>query len=352
MNTNKPHKQYDAWTWQEPGTTWSGRGIYHITLTQSDRSSPMLGELAIPGDDPEQATVTPSALGREVVRCMYAIPEHHPEVELLAYQLMPDHLHFVMQVMRHMPTGIKKVVQGFWQGCKRAEKAAILSPDNERTAAEKDSSVERDSIPQSSALEGAASLFAEMPHIRPMSSRGQLQHMIRYVHDNPRRLAFRRLHPDRLRVAHGVEIGGRTYDAIGNMLLLCADSYRTVHVRRIWERQAQEGDSSPLRDYQNDCILAARGGSICISPFISPEERRVRDRLLLEKLPFIVLHPGDFPPLFKPDGELIEACAEGRLLILSAESYADERHHITREQCLQLNRMAEELADALGRQRG
>ena len=32
----------EKWEWQEPGTTWKGAGLYHITLTVTDRQ-PVLG---------------------------------------------------------------------------------------------------------------------------------------------------------------------------------------------------------------------------------------------------------------------------------------------------------------------
>ena len=36
--------EYEKWQWQEPGTTWKGAGLYHITLTIPDRQ-PLLGTL-------------------------------------------------------------------------------------------------------------------------------------------------------------------------------------------------------------------------------------------------------------------------------------------------------------------
>lgn len=73
----------DSWHWQEPGTAWRGVGIYHVTLTVTDRQ-PLLGELIIPDNDPKQAYVKASHLGialletarsswkRSAPLCMYA----------------------------------------------------------------------------------------------------------------------------------------------------------------------------------------------------------------------------------------------------------------------------------------
>ena len=49
-----------------------------------------------------------------------------------------------------------------------------------------------------------------------------LPRLINYLHENPRRLAIRREHPDYFRVQFGVTVAGQTYAAIGNRLLLLA----------------------------------------------------------------------------------------------------------------------------------
>ncbi len=58
----------------------------------------------------------------------------------------------------------------------------------------------------------------------------------------------------------------------------------------------------------------------------------------------ILLRENGFPPLYKPSGEAFSACAEGRLLQVSPWDYHMEHRTISREQCLQLNRLAEMIA--------
>lgn len=314
-------KTMDQWRWQEPGQAWHGRGIYHLTLTQTDRTVARLGELVAP-DNPEDARIAASPLGCAVVDCLRAIPAHHPEVEIYAYCLMPDHLHAVLHVTRQMPVGIMTVVRGFWQGCK---KAAARKGDNG---------------------EDAGQLFGEMPFVRPMSRKGQLNNMIRYVHDNPRRLAVKRLHPGMLRVMHGVQIADMRMDAVGALMLLQTPRMQTVHVRRKMVEEAEHGNTQPLRDYMNGCIIAARSGVLLISPFISPEEKRIREQLIKEQLPFVQLQENGFPPLYKPDGLLIEAVGQGRVLILAQGAYLPKKPHITREECRQLNALADQITSA------
>ena len=64
----------NKWHWQEPGTAWRGVGIYHITLTVTSRQ-PLLGTLVIPENDPKQAWVEWSDLGRQVLAHLQALPQ-------------------------------------------------------------------------------------------------------------------------------------------------------------------------------------------------------------------------------------------------------------------------------------
>jgi hypothetical protein len=65
--------------------------------------------------------------------------------------------------------------------------------------------------------------------------------------------------------------------------------------------------------------------------------------LLQEQLPFIVLADNGFRDYYKPSDALFDACAAGRLLILSPWPYNAEKRKICREECVALNGMAEEI---------
>ena len=190
-------------------------------------------------------------------------------------------------------------------------------------------------------------IFTEVPFIRPMSRRGQLQAMIHYVQMNPQRLATKRLLPGYFRVQQDVEINGRRYDAVGNIKILQAESFSPVHVRRIWVEDAERhGDDSKLRGYKNGCISAARQGTVMVSPFISPHEKAVLDYLLREGHSVIYIADNGLGEYYKPCAGLFEAVAEGRMLILSPWQHEPEKKHVTREECAMMNQMAEEICNA------
>jgi hypothetical protein len=172
--------------------------------------------------------------------------------------------------------------------------------------------------------------------------------MMHYVRMNPQRLATKRLKPGFFRVQQGIVIGERSYDGVGNTTLLMAGQFMPVHVRSIWVKAAENGDAEPLRGYKNGCVLAARKGVVMVSPFISTDEKQVMQVLLREQLPFIVLADNGFREYYKPSDALFDACAAGRVLILSPWPHHVEKRKISREECVALNGMAEEICHQLG----
>ena len=85
-----------------------------------------------------------------------------------------------------------------------------------------------------------------------------------------------------------------------------------------------------------------------VSPFISPQEKQVLEVLLKEGRDMIVLSDNGFREYFKPSDALFEACAAGRLLILSPWPHVEGKRHISRSECVALNTMAEEIGRDLG----
>ena len=342
----------EQWQWQEPGTAWKGVGIYHITLTVPSRQ-PLLGTLVIPQNDPSQARVERTALGNAVVDELYVMCRHYPAIRILQFCLMPDHLHAVIRVTRVMDTSIRSVIRGYWQGVKKLGRAYTLavSPElnsgttDKGTAAGQGGTTDKGgATAEGRTADGdwAFPVFTERPFIRPLSRRGQLQTMMHYVRMNPQRLATKRLMPGFFRVQKGIEIGGRSFDGVGNVALLHAEHYDVVHVRSIWVKAAEHGDNQTLRDYMNGCVLKARKGVVMVSPFISPQEKQVMQVLINEQHPFIVLADNGFRDYYKPSDALFDACAAGRVLILSPWPYDAGKRHISRADCVNLNNMAEE----------
>ena len=370
---------YEHWQWQEPGGAWKGIGLYHVTLTVTSRQ-PLLGVLVTPDGNPTRAGVVRTALGDALVDCLMSIPAHHPEVQVLHFCLMPDHLHAVLYVRRSMPKGIRTVVRGFWQAAKKLGRASsqpgpsfsqpgALPSQPGPSSSQSGASFVVPNVIREELKEGSRRLqhiasalcgqmgtepyyqlepiFREMPFIRPMARYSQLQNTIRYLDMNPQRLATKRLRPGFFRVQKDIVIGDRSYDGVGNVALLMEGAYDTVHVRHAMVEQARHGNDQELRNYKNSRVLKARQEVLMVSPFISPDEKQVMQVLLKEQWPFILLTDNGFRDYYKPVDMLFDACAAGRLLILSPWPYDGGKRHISRADCVALNQMAEDICNFL-----
>ena len=343
---------------------YKGRGIYLITLC-TDGRRPLLGELC--GDSPEGAYVRPSALGQAVLRCWHDIPAIQRgiaaqrslrlgttctrDIQLLSCQLMPDHFHGIIFIRQDMDIALGQVVYGFMVGCTRAYHAMLSStissmvqpgivqqpanlPASHPTAQRPGPTVGMHTDQLSSPLRP---LWEKGFHDRPLRRRGQLENMLRYVADNPRRLYIRRHHARNFHVQQAVRVGEYCFSAVGNLLLL-DNALHVVHVRRRFSPEER-------RRYMNNCVLAARQGRVLISPFISEYEQQVRHVVLQEGYPVIQLTNEALSHYYKPSGDLFHACASGQLLLLSPNhTSAPFGKRITREECNTLNALAEALA--------
>lgn len=355
----------EKWHWQEPGTAWKGVGIYHVTLVVPSREA-LLGRLVIPDNDPAKAYVERTQLGEEIVNEIYNLGKIHPEIRILQFCLMPDHLHFIIHVTRQMKMSVRGALRGFWQGAKRIGRAYTLSvvPElnsgsiNKVGMAELNSEsinkvgmaeLNSESIDKvdEDALHHAFPIFTEQPFVRPLSRKGQLQTMYSYIRMNPQRLATRKLKPGFFYVQRDIEIGGRRYRGVGNAAILTAEQYMPVHVRWTMVDEAKHGDDKRLRDYMNSCVLAAREGAVMVSPFISPDEKRIQAKLLEERLHFICIADNGFGEYYKPADGLFDAVAAGRVMILSPWEYDPKKRHVTREECVAMNKMAEEICEGV-----
>lgn len=233
--------EQEHWQWQEPGGAWKGAGLYHVTLTVTGRQ-PVLGKLITPEDNPARARVVRTALGYALVDCLMSISSHHAEVQVLHFCLMPDHLHAVLYVRRTMPKGIRTVVRGFWQAAKKLGRvcsqsgASFVFPNDIREELKEGSRQLEEAAAVLCSQMGAEAyyrlepVFREMPFIRPMARYSQLQNTIRYIDMNPQRLATKRLKPGFFLVQKDIEIGGRSFNGVGNVALLMGQAYATVHV--------------------------------------------------------------------------------------------------------------------------
>ncbi len=288
------------------GHDYLERCIYMITLVVKERRH-LLGTLTGDGDI-QPAIVQPTPLGQAVIQSLVSIPRFYPEIDIWTHQLMPDHLHAIIFVKQRIPVHLGTVINGFKVACNRAYRELVNSD-----------------LP---------SLWEEGYNDRILEHEGQLRGMKAYILDNPRRLAIKRSHPDLFQVQRNIQTGGYTFAALGNIFLLDAPLLLQVQCSR---KITQEQIQATVRYF----LSRARDGAVLVSPSISPGEKAVMRAAFEQGYPIIILHENGFAPLAKPGGRRFDACAQGRLLMLAPWEHHNDKRTIRRDQCLDLNKMAQ-----------
>lgn len=266
---------------------------------------PVLGKLCDPDATHPKPWILPSALGNKVLSCWHAIPLHFPEVRTMEIQLMPDHLHCVLFVTQEIPYHLGNVINGFKVGCNTASRKLIGS-----------------------------TLWEEGYHDRILTRSGQLLTMVRYLHDNPRRLWTKRHHPEFFTVQQDINVGGIPVAVAGNRFLL--DHPFKVVVQCSRSIKTEEAIAREVNRYME----MALDGAVLVSPCISPCEKAVMRRAFEAGVKQIILLENGFSPMWKPGGKQFNAAAQGQLLFVAPWPHHSERRTITRNQCLQLNDLA------------
>ena len=294
--------------------------------------------------------LVPCELGKAVENEWMGIHGHYPQIEVMAVQMMPDHMHGILFVRDRLPVHLGQVISGFKAGCRKAERAlrAAAQPQlTEKTqplltGKTKPLPTEKaePSSQQVTALPSQESyhpLFAKGYNDLILRSYDELPVWQNYLRDNPRRLLMKRSHPEWLRPFFNLQIGKHSYSGIGNRELLKATKRKAVRVsRRLTEAQ--------IVAEVEQCLKEARDGCVLVSPAISPGEKRVMRAAFNAGLPTIVIMENGFTPLSKPHGEQFYGCAKGLLLMLSPWEHHNEKRRLTAQQCTEMNLMALEIA--------
>lgn len=341
------------------GWDYRQRAIYQITLVQAERRKPLLGRLEVKGADgdwglappardkeaagavpgaqalgcrPEavEARVVPSELGAAIAAHWKRMGEFTPEIRPLACQIMPDHLHGILEVQRPMKRPLGNAIGGFKTGCGKIFRGLMPAA--------------RDSL-----------LFEKGFQDTILFREGQLEAMFAYLRDNPRRLAVKRMFPELFRVSDAVRVGlgggcRGWFSALGNRFLLGRELLAVQVSRRdfAYRREAKAGgrgmkierdaagralveEATEAFGAKRDALLAAaRHGAVLLSPCVSDGEREIAREAFEAGMPLAAMRNQGFGAVEKPSGRLFDACAAGRLLLLSPVGWP----HVTGEKAM------------------
>jgi len=376
------------------GHDYSSRRMYLITMTVEGRR-PLFGRLVgHDGATPEttEASVELSPLGQRVKDEWLAVTVHHPEVTAVSLQLMPDHLHGILFVEQQMEGHLSDVIRGFKTSTNkayrqivlgRAEAGAAAPPQHSEQArkghaagasavgfsaagasaagfsAAGASAAGFSAFSGSSAAVGCAAAVPQSKRDRShesrehgllwtpnyndhiLSNRGELDRWRQYLADNPRRLYLRRRNPELFHVSFGLRIGRFNCSAVGNRFLLAYPKITQVQCStHFYESDVQKAVAGYM--------AAARGGAVLVSPSISDGEKRTMRAAFDAGLPQILITANGLGSYSKPGGAFFDACAEGRLLILSPWEHQNRKVVLTRAMCMEMNELARLIAEGCG----
>lgn len=97
---------------------YTARRMYMITMTTEGRK-PLFGKVVGRSEAVEPSAEAPhielSPLGKAIADIWQTIGSHHPEVKVVALQMMPDHLHAILFVQTRMEKPLGKVLLGVKQ---------------------------------------------------------------------------------------------------------------------------------------------------------------------------------------------------------------------------------------------
>ena len=317
---------------------YTQRMMYMVTMTTEGRR-PLFGRVVGHSDAPEGSADAPrielTELGQRVEGCWHEIAVRYPQIEVVALQMMPDHLHGILFVRERLERPLGKVLLGFKQGCNKAFRE-VQSAGIQSVAVLHRQTKQRQTGQPEDRTHGL--LFAPGFNDKLLLRQGQLQRWLDYLHDNPRRLLMKRERPDLFRVQRGIMIGGQQFSAIGNRLLL----QRPVRLQVQCSRRLTDEE---IAQKQAWWLSQARSGAVLVSPCISKGEKQVMRAAFTEGLPLIILQENGFTDLAKPGGQRMEACQRGQLLLLAPWQHHNERTTIRRDQCLALNDMAKMICE-------
>ena len=305
-------------------------GIYHITIRVADGLGCPLGKVV--GSHADTAAVELTAAGAAVEReLLTAITARYGMISVDAYVVMPEHLHFILNVHAPIvsksgqPAHLGQVIAGFKQGCNRAywavtgQERCAVSPHSAADATGSKNGA--DSVTggfgarKERYTTGRPLLFAPgYCDVMPVEP-GQLDTMRAYIKDNPRSRWLRthdraRLQPQRT----GIDTALTPTALRRDLKAECPPYQATEEVVAEIERRLMIGDTTDgktvCHSNGGNTVCHSNGGRIVCHSY--------GDRALLERrlLP-VVCHRKDAPLLNVQKARCLEEAARGAVLVSS-----------------------------------
>jgi len=385
---------------RSPGNKYSRPGKYHITLVVSDRKRLSLGricgDLSFPDGHPDGPRVELTTIGKMVeYELLHSISKHYPVVKIQDYVIMPEHMHFIVNVQNSIisknghETHLGQVIAGFKNGCNRryweitGQTEVAAKPQPTITSATSPAlgvvgGFATDAAP--SVASGTKKLrysFGRQPlfsegyvDVIPLKD-GQLETQRAYIRSNPRNRLMRNSNPSNLHVQRAAIDTKVTPDALRGYLVresalsatdfqgwetvreklilsdgyIKCDGYGSVSLldRPLLPVVCHRKDIRLFAQHKQACLDAAGRGTVLVSARIAKGEQDIMDAVIEQGFPVILFADNGFPAIYHPSEKRLQYCHSGRMLILSpwVYMYRHNNEDITVAQCKTMNCMVQ-----------
>lgn len=302
-----------------PGHDYRSRCIYHIVLNKADRFPDFSEVVGIPDDHRWPPRTALSEVGKIIFEAISNIKSNFPHTSILRRCIMPDHVHFANFIRESTDIHLGHIIKKLKHECSSRFEAMGHEPEIE--------------------------FFIPGYHDTFLTGKDQLKKMLAYISDNPRRHLVRKSNPGWFQQFIISSPNGQSrYEAYGNWDLL--SEFQRVPVKV--SRKYSPSELIARKRLWHKTIL---NDGVLVSPFINPNEKRVRDWAVENGGSLIYLTYKPFPEKFKPQGKMFDFCAEGRLLIVCIPPDDKENEYIrdkgcpSYSHCQRMNSIAKEIAE-------
>lgn len=362
-------------------------GVYHITIRVADELGQVLGKVVGDLSAPDSSANAPhtalSPIGQMVEQeLLHTIHTHYPMIVVDTYAIMPEHLHFILEVQDRIISqygkvqSLGQVIAGFKKGCnkrfweiagvssgetvmQRAKPAATLTKEKATTAGSMSAGGNPHIIPGSVAAGFAGGKPRFSTGRQPLFNPGycdvmpvdatQLATQRAYIAANPRSRLLRTSNRTRLMPQRGGINTAITLPALRGFLMReCAphlitqealsqiesrlllaggmvtcDSYgnHALLTQHCLPVVCHRKDANRFFEQKQRCLEEAERGAILVSARIAKGEQEIMDKAQRRGYPVVVIADNGFPEIYHPSAERIEQCAMGKLLIVTPWLY-------------------------------
>ena len=376
-------------TWRAMAHDYTWAGVYHITIRVADELGQPLGKVVGDISAPDGSANAPrtalSAIGKMVEHeLLHTIHAYYPMIVVDTYAIMPEHLHFILEVQDRILSqngkvqSLGQVIAGFKKGCNKHywEIAGIDSGETimqrakpDATLIKEDLTATADSVPAGgnphiipdsvpAGFAGGKPRFStgRQPlfnpgycDVMPVDAQ-QLATQRAYIAANPRSRLLRTsnramLMPQRGTINTAITLAALrgflmrecaprfiTQEALSQIeprlllaggMVIC-DSYgnRTLlSQKRCLPVVCHRKDANRFSEQKQRCLEEAEHGTVLVSARIAKGEQEIMDEAQHRGHTVVLIADNGFPEVYHPSAERIEQCAMSKLLIVTPWQY-------------------------------